>query len=402
MKKACVVISYWYLSVPIYLSLKELYPKYDWKLIDPNEFMGMDTNNIFRKNKSQKIKGYTLINTGLLSTIFKIKIFSPWLKSFLFYFFYSYYNSLLIEYFNKENFDHIVLTSDWFHSAKSIGSCSELCDKSILIQPCYLDLWKRKLSVNKVILPYPFVFAIKTFLRKKIFPLHPILKINETRFGFINKKVRLLIWDENLSEFYKEVGRKFELISNPIYKSLFKKYKSYNVRNLDKGLPIVTLFPADYTLNFGIDYQEKLIAEYKLLFKDLSTNYEVRLKIHPNENILFWKKIFKTISSDKIIKEEDPHKVIFESDFIISTNSYSSVEALLIGTPCINLNPNSELISITNPEIYTKFSLLNASDYKMAKNYIDKSLIDNNYQKYLQDLSLKAKELLGQHPEIKL
>ena len=98
------------------------------------------------------------------------------------------------------------------------------------------------------------------------------------------------------------------MISNPIYKSLFKKYKSNNVKDLNKALPIVTLFPADYTLNFGIDYQEKLIAEYKLLYKNLSTTYEVRLKIHPNESILYWKKIFKTISSDNIIKEEDPHK----------------------------------------------------------------------------------------------
>ena len=75
---------------------------------------------------------------------------------------------------------------------------------------------------------------------------------------------------------------------------------------------------------------------------------------------------------------------------------------MLIGTPCINLNPNSELISITNPEIYTKYSLLNASDYNEAKKYLDKSLISDNYEKYLQDLSLKAKELLGQNPEIKL
>ena len=104
MKKACVVISYWYLSTPIYLSLKEQYPEYDWHLIDPNEFMGMNTNNIFRKNKSQEFNGYKLINTGFLSIILKLKILNPYLKSFLFYLFYSYYNFLLIEYFKKENF----------------------------------------------------------------------------------------------------------------------------------------------------------------------------------------------------------------------------------------------------------------------------------------------------------
>ncbi len=402
MKKACVVISYWYLSTPIYLSLKEQYPEYDWHLIDPNEFMGMNTNNIFRKNKSQEFNGYKLINTGFLSIILKLKILNPYLKSFLFYLFYSYYNFLLIEYFKKENFDHIVLTSDWFHSAKSIGSCNELCNKSILIQPCYLDLWERKSSLNKVTSPWKFGLAIKNFLRKYIFSFHPILKIQETRFGFINKNVRLLIWDENLSKFYVEFDRKFELISNPIYKSLFKKYKSKNSNKLKKELPVVTLFPADYTLNFGITYQERLIEQYKLLFEEIRNNYEVRLKIHPNENLLNWKMIFNKISPDNIIINEDPHQVIFDSDFIISTNSYSSVEALLIGTPCINLNPNSELISITNPEIYTKYSLLNASDYNEAKKYLDKSLISDNYEKYLQDLSLKAKELLGQNPEIKL
>ena len=144
-------------------------------------------------------------------------------------------------------------------------------------------------------------------------------------------------------------------------------------------MPVVTLFPADYTLNFGITYQERLIEQYKLLFEEIRNNYEVRLKIHPNENLLNWKMIFNKISPDNIIINEDPHQVI-DSDFIISTNSYSSVEALLIGTPCINLNPNSELISITNPEIYTKYSLLNASDYNEAKKYLDKSLISNNYE----------------------
>ena len=57
-------------------------------------------------------------------------------------------------------------------------------------------------------------------------------------------------------------------------------------------MPVVTLFPADYTLNFGITYQERLIEQYKLLFEEIRNNYEVRLKIHPNENLLNWKMIF--------------------------------------------------------------------------------------------------------------
>ena len=98
------------------------------------------------------------------------------------------------------------------------------------------------------------------------------------------------------------------------------------------------------------------------------------MKIHPNEKVLYWRKfLIKLIP--KIIKDENIHQVIFESDFIISTNSYSCVEALLIGTPCINLNPNSEMISITNVDLYTKYSLLNASDYKVAKNIYTNLLV---------------------------
>mgnify|MGYP001299610666 CR=1 FL=1 len=403
MKKACVIISYWYLSLPIFNSLKELYPNYIWYLIDPNEMMGLDANTKFRQNISKNVDGYKLLNMGFLSIILRSKRLGPWLKSYLFYSFYGYYHSLLLKYLKKENFEIIVLTSDWFHSAKTISTDESLSQNSVLIQPCYLDLWERK-KVDRIYKSrFPFVASLKYFVWEYLFPYHPVLRIQETRFGFINKKSRLLIWDETLSKYYKEIGRKFELISNPNYRSLFKKYKLKKERIFENRKPVVTLFPANYTHNFGAIYQDKLVEQYKLLLREINNTCKVRLKIHPNENISYWINIFRTIKPEQIIKEDDPQKVIFESDFIISTNSYSCVEALLIGIPCINLNPFAEMISITNVEIYTKYSLLNAKDYKVAREFINRSITNNsNYKKYLMDINLKAKTLLGKYPDIKL
>ena len=192
--------------------------------------MGMETNNMFRRKNSSSINGYKKVNTRFLSFFVNNKILSPGLKFYFFYLFYGYYNFLLINYFIKKKFDYIVLTSDWFHSSKSIASSKNLSKKILLIQPCYLDLLERIKSIKIYKLRLKIFSSIKSFLRKIIFNqdpkfLHPILKIEETRFGFINKKSRLLIWDENLSEYYEKINRKFELISNPIYKSLYNKYK---------------------------------------------------------------------------------------------------------------------------------------------------------------------------------
>ena len=402
MKKACVLISYWYLSVPIYDSLKELYPEYEWKLIDPNEFMGLDTNKVFRKKLSKNYSGYEILNIGFLSIILNSKLLNPLLKSIIFYFFYEYYHNKLIKFISKENYDFIILTSDWFHSAKTIASLNSLIKKSILIQPCYLDLWKRKFKKIKNKSPSNFFSEMKLMLKKYFFSYHPILKIQETRFGFINKKSRLLIWDDNLTKYYEEIGRKYELISNPIYKSIYQKKKENSSTKSIKNKPLVILFPANYSLNFGNIYQSKLQQEYKRLYLNLKDFCDVRLKIHPNENISYWTNIFNNIDRKKIIKFDNPQDTILKADFIVSTNSYSCVEALLLGTPCINLNPNTELITSTNVGIYTKYSLLNSSDSFVAKDYIKSALKGNTYNDYLRKLELKAKDLLGNYPDINI
>ena len=67
--KNCVVMSYWYLSYPLYEAMIDLYPKYDWYFVDPNEFMGLKTNQPFRLNQASKIKNYKLVNIGFLENI---------------------------------------------------------------------------------------------------------------------------------------------------------------------------------------------------------------------------------------------------------------------------------------------------------------------------------------------
>ena len=98
-------------------------------------------------------------------------------KILLFYFFYVT-NSTLLKYLKKRILT-IVLTSDWFHQAKTIATDATLAQNSVLIQPCYLDLWERKI-VDKIYKSrFPLCF-IKIFFRK-YFPYHPVLKIQETR-----------------------------------------------------------------------------------------------------------------------------------------------------------------------------------------------------------------------------
>ena len=391
--KVCVLMSYWYLSYPIYEAMKDLYPKYQWYFVDPNEYMGIQSNKSFRINNLSKVKNYKLVKIGFLQKIIDSNLIPESTKSYLFYKFYFYYERKLIRFFLKEKFDHIIFTSDWFHSSKSLSTNKLIKSKKSLLQPCFLDLYLKSTEERIYISRFPLVAEIKTLLKKYFFPDHPILTIKETRFGLINKNSKLYIWDEKLCDFYNKNNRKFTLIINPLYKHLF--YKSNKFIKRVKKKAKVSILPANYSLNFGNLYQSIIEEEYIKLVSSIYEDVDLIIKIHPNESLSYWSKVFSMIDNSCFIQDVNIHDLILDSNYIVSTNSYSSIEATLLGTPCINLNPRDDLMTKNQDTRYSiKYSILNASNYNEVVEYILKYEDRNFYQLQLKKVRKLAKDSL--------
>tara|TARA_B100000212_G_scaffold325218_1_gene286712 strand:- start:974 stop:2155 length:1182 start_codon:yes stop_codon:yes gene_type:complete len=384
--KACVLMSYWYLSYPLYEAMIDLYPKYEWYFVDPNEIMGKQANQSFRLNKSPKITNYKLLNIGFLDFILKSKLLSEGLKTSIFYQFYFYYEKKLIRFFLQEKFDHIIFTSDWFHSSKSIASNKSIKAKRSLVQPCFLDLYLK----SKPSAQLNFKNLIKKFL---LFKTHPILKITETRFGIIDKDSRLYIWDKQLCDFYIKNNREFTLISNPLYEHLL--YKSTKKIKIIEKKAKVSIMPANYSINFGDLYQKIVEDQYIRLVESLIDSVDLTIKIHPNEPLDYWVKVFHMIDRSLIIKDINTQDIILNSNYIVSTNSYSCIEATLLGTPCINLSPREDLMTRSQDTRYSrKYSILNVSNYSDAVDFINKYKDRTDYKLKLKSLRILAKDLL--------
>ena len=349
--------------------------------------MGSTVNGSFRSNYPSDITVKTP-SPSLLTFILKCSYIPISIKGILFYALFRSYSHNLITSLNRLNPDYIVLTSDWFHSALIISSRFSQA-KIHLIQPCFLDLWERKPPLTRKSL-------------NKLLGFHnPLMFPKSTCFGMNNQSCHLHIWDKNLSEFYNSNNRSFNLISNPLYSSLLSK-RSSKADRLNHYNKQILIMPADYSANFEDEYQKKLEDAYSDLVSTLrNANIDFRVKIHPNESETYWRDALKVNSLEILPSSSSPQDSIQASSYIISTNSYSSVEATLLGVPCLNLNPNSHLITITDSTNFSKYAFRNFKNTYELANFIFNSTYES-YEKSLDEVNSVSENLLGLLPELSL
>jgi hypothetical protein len=383
--KALVVLSYWYLTVPIYQALKKLYPQYNWILLDPRELMGLTANLSYRR--VEKPIDNTIVYDNIFFRLFTHGRFVPsiWNK-ILFYSFIHLYTRGLLAMVYEINPDLIVLTSDWFQSARIISDHFNN-SRCYLIQPCFLDLWHRPSStrrklVNKLISLWSKYLGYKT-----------------TIFGLVNTYCRLLIWDSSLSEFYNAVDRDHTIILNPVYASLRVERQALAERQESFHRRIL-IMPAIYKENFGVEYQSQLEKEYKDLARTLvQQNRDFLIKIHPNESLDYWKKLLNLPQTKFLESSIAPHQAIMTSSYVISTNSYSAVESTILGVPCYNLNPSIDLIAKVDINLFSKYAVRNIDSAQLLLKEIF-AMNSADYWRLLKEVDLLSDTMLGKYPPV--
>lgn len=332
------MVGYHYLSTPVYKSIKEQLTEYDVFYFFPKDTIASDTNfkyfdrDVFKSRDKNYIElEYDppwfrgIMTWHLRYKLHKLWMWIVWIWSF------GKFKDEIDKVISKINPDILLITSDLFFTPRHI-SVSNPKIPIVLIQPCYLDLWEREYRYG----------LIKKFINY----IQPHVFEQQQYFGMEIKRSVLLVWEKDAYEKYKKMGRDVRKIINPTHLSIinnadFMRGKSAvalkKYFKISNNKPIITIFTARYTEIHGIEYQQHLERSLIKVILNLDNRCNIIVKIHPNEDLQYWMPVLSDVlNSIQIIQNTDRFALLALSDIMISTNSYSSLEATL--SKCVSVN----------------------------------------------------------------
>lgn len=345
--RGVVFVGYNYLSTPIYEALKDQLNGIDLHYVLTKDIIGSDVNSKFfdasryeRENPFFHQLKYTPPWYApdkawhLRGRLYKL---GSWVRWFIAYKKFKRELQKLLVDINPQFF---IATSDLFFSPRFAFSKFPNTPMYV-VQPCYLDLWERKFR-------YPILKRVMNRVQSSVFE-------TQQYFGMEILDAKLLVWESSAINQYKKRERDVIPVVNPLHLALRNKAKNFRdvVRDeiveshfIDRHKPIISIFPAIYSEIHGEKYQENLEKELRELVRELRDGWNIIIKIHPNEDEGYWRRRFGECSVAGIYftQTSDKFKIMAASRYHISTNSYSSVEATLIGTLAINFVPGVSII----------------------------------------------------------
>jgi len=388
-----VFVGYSYLSTPIYEALKDQLDGVDLHYVLTKDIIGSDVNSKFfdasRYESENPLFHQLKYNPPwytpdkawhLRGWLYKL---GSWVRWFIAYKkFKRELRKLLVD-INPQFF---IATSDLFFSPRF--AFSEFPKKPMyVVQPCYLDLWERKFR-------YPNLKRAMNRVQSGVFE-------TQQYFGMEILNAKLLVWESSAINKYRQKGRDVTPVVNPLHLAL--KNKAENFKNMlkdeliesyfiDQCKPLISIFPAIYSEIHGEKYQENLEKELKKLVREFKGGWNIIIKIHPNEDEGYWRRCLEEFSEASICFTQtlDKFKIMAASRYHISTNSYSSVEATLIGTLAINFVPG---VSIIGREFCTPFNANCAEHFYDSKSLIN--FVQENSVINLQKISVVQNDILG-------
>ena len=394
-KKICGVIfvGYNYLSTPIYEALKDQLNGIDLHYVLTKDIIGSDVNSKFFdvSSFSREDPFFHQLNYTppwyvpdkawhLRGWFYKLTSWTKW------FFAYKKFKQELKKILTDINPQFFIATSDLFFSPRF--TVNEFPNTPMyILQPCYLDLWERKYR-------YPYLKRIMNRIESDVFE-------RQQYFGMEILDAKLLIWESSAINKYKQKGREVIPVVNPLHLALRKKVEdSDDVLDhqiissyfADQHKELISIFPAIYTEIHGKDYQENLEKELKELIRELRGDWNIVIKIHPNEDDTYWRNCFKEFSEPSIFFTQtlDKFKIMGASNYHISTNSYSSVEATLIGVLSINFVPG---VSIIGTEFCTPFNASCVEHFYDSKSLV--KFVRNNKVINLKKIADVQDDILG-------
>lgn len=346
-RKAIVIVGYHYLSTPIYTALKEQLNDFQVKYLFTKDTYGSDTNFKYFDTKTLRSEDpdftelpltppwhASRVAWHLLTKMDKIKLWAEWI------WFFKKYKRALRDVIKRESPDVMIITTDLFFTPRYLAKVFGKIP-IVLIQPCYLDLWPRP---NRY-----------TLLKRVINLVEPMVFETQQYFGMEIERAVLCVWDDDSYMIYEDFGRSATKIVNPTHIYLINNAQRYRQEGLglllpEIGLtsekPLISFFTARYTEIHGIEYQRTLENALCQVIDSISDRFQVVIKIHPNEDLAYWKDVFCSLTRRDVVFVHNCNKfrLIASSEFMVSTNSYSAVEATLLGVVSVNFIPGVDEI----------------------------------------------------------
>jgi hypothetical protein len=400
-KKAIIFVGYYYLSTPIYDALKTQLKGFDLHYLYTKDTIASDTNYKYFDNNSLKQTDPCFIemeyNPPWYGNTFLGKNISIWKKVYIWtiwMFKFPLFRRKVLRFVMDAKPDIILTTSDMFFTPRYIAD--KMPDIPILlIQPCYLDLWEReyrfKLPKKLINLFQPYIFERQQY------------------FGFEIEREKLLLWEPSAIEIYKQKGKDPLRIINPSHikiKELSEQVKAKKEEFLEivfgKVSPkkTISFFTAYYgdVKGHGSNYQQNLEEELVKVVTAVKDDYNVIIKIHPNEQMSYWTNVFTdeltSMENIIILHNCDKFQLMGSSDFMISTNSYAAVEASLMGVVTINFVPGVEIIGKDFCAAFNRNSIISIYETNELIEFL-KENIDGEVKRFEQRISNVQDDIFG-------
>lgn len=368
--RGVVFVGYNYLSTPIYESLKDQFKDVDLHYVLTKDIIGSDVNSKFfdalRYEKGDPLFHQLQYNPPwytpekawhLRGWLYKL---GSWIKWFIAYKKFKQEVKKLLVSIDPQFF---ISTSDLFFSPR-FAICEFPKIPLYVVQPCYLDLWERKYR-------FSMIKRVMNIIQPSVFEA-------QQYFGMEILNAKLLVWESSAINQYKQKGRDVIPVVNPLHLALRNKAKKNKDISggalidryfIEPHKPLICIFPAIYSEIHGREYQENLEKELRELIGDLNDSWNIIIKIHPNEDEGYWRSCFEEFTKSDVCFTQtlDKFEIMAASRYHISTNSYSSVEATLIGVTTINFVPG---VSIIGKEFCAPFNANCVEHFYDAKKLI--------------------------------
>lgn len=403
-KKAILLVGFHYFSTPLYNALKKQLKKYELVYLftkDP----GVETNytHFDRSELKRCDSNYVELNydppwcrpDGSWQLRTKSKKILLWGKWFFSFFRFKKELESLIDHINP---DLIITTSDMFFTPRYIAAKKPYLPVALIL-PSYFkgDFMAKKLK-------YSISKRIVNIFQPLLFPRQPYI-------GLEIETAALLVWEPLAYDIYQSKGRNPKKIMNPVHmeiRNISKNYKDTEkeaiLRSLElqNGDKIVSIFCAYYLQLFGKKYQKNLENSLVSLIRAIKQYCSVVVKIHPNEDLGYWNKVFSEVEDRrvKIVHNFDKFKLMAISDFVISSNSYAAVEATLAGSVSVNFIPGVEIIGEEYCESFDRNVVLKCRSLDELVSLIINSS-DPIYE-YHEDIIRVQKRILGENEGYRL
>lgn len=367
-QKVLYIISYKYLSIPIFTELAKIFPtEYENILIHFEEpFLNQEIKS---SDIEQGVFSEFIIVGGKeidrVKHIIKAKNILVNIISFIDNL--KHYKRKTHDVLNQISPDVIVSTTDSSFVARIIDDYAETNKiPFIVFQPSFIDPlevsnWKK--------LRNDFLHILfNKIIRLPLFNKQPYWG-NETTYAYI------FLWGERFSQF---IGRKDKIrfVGNPLLKKYFliDRTAGLGIKShlgIENAKKVITIC----TEGFNGMIDESMINQ--IYYKTIKSNPDkiFIIKVHPRDKIEFYKEYFdeKELKNILVLRDMPLLDIYSFTDVQISVNSYASVEAILCSIPVILVKRG--LVKLNN--YFTDDVTIDTENSEELTMAIHKSLTEN-------------------------